>query len=109
MILLQKSSFEIKGNSVEMASVIVRAFEKSSERDLLLKIGRLCQTFSVFDIINNETELKRLLKFSSGVTTEELGSCFKETYSTRKISMIKWPRDLPNFVFRKSSCVIDEK
>ena len=65
-------------------------------RDALLKIGRLSPEFSLFSMFTEQKNFQEIVRNITNQAAEELNmSCFKETVSTRKIKMMKWPRGLP--------------
>ena len=84
----------VQKNEVKQSSILTMNILKSSVRDALFKIGRLNANFSMFDTISHPKELADILETSSAQVIDELEECHRETYSTRKLITMEWPREL---------------
>ena len=93
-VLLQKNEFQRgEDKKVTRTSVLDRCLTESTVRDMYLKIGRLCDTFTIFDLFSGQSGVHELLSKQTPAILGELVSCLGRSYATNKVNTLKWPED----------------
>ena len=100
--MLYLMNFERKSmeEPVSLTNPLLRLMEKTEQRDLLLKMGRLCPDFSIFDLLGNNEAAQNFFMHTNAQTIQELECCFRQNKFLSKIKVCDWPRNQRQFVFR---------
>ena len=81
--------------------------DKQSIRDELLKIASQNESFSTFDSISSPDALDLILSTFTGQAVEEFNTCYRASYSCKKVSVYDWPEDLDCFTYLSKNCIFD--
>ena len=92
-----------------MSSYLTRSIKDSGLRDVLLKIGRTCPSFSLLNTVSSQANFGEWISPCSPETANELDNCFCETKSTRQITLLDWPRDKALLTKCSRKCTITKE
>ena len=82
---------------------------KTTERDVLLKIGRSSPSFTLVGAFNCQEDFREMIQSATPQVSEELNNCFFETKSTRQIQLLDWPRDRDLLTMRSERCKVTKE
>ena len=93
----------------KLLSYLQKNMTKTSERDILMKIGRFSPAFTMVGGFNSQEDFREMLQSATPQISQELNNCFFETKSTRQIQLLDWPRDLNLLTVRSEKSIITQK
>ena len=79
-------------------------------RDILLKILKLCTSFSFASAMTGPDDLETMVETMTPTVTDVLNnSCFVESKSCKAITSVLWPQGVSEITFRSNNCIPDEE
>ena len=93
--LTEKSiEFNQESNQLKTLSILQWELDDPAKRDVLIKIGRLTPSFSIFSELTSQDSFQKLFQKLSPTVIEELNHCFMETHKTSLIQQMEMPDDM---------------
>ena len=104
---VRKSAKLYEVSSFRFCSIVQRNLQNVEFRDTIIKIMKLCQSFSFADMLGDLDDFETMIKTATAVVVDTLNDAsFVETQSTSKITTLKWPRGVSSVTYISETCLI---
>ena len=102
-ILRRKKINFAADETITATSLFTELMARPSFRDIILKMQTEAPGFIVFQDFANQQRFHTMLKSVSEDVTDVLNNCLIQTPSTREITILSLPVDLPFFIYMSAT------
>ena len=90
-------------DTITATSLFTELMARPSFRDIILKMQTEAPGFIVFQDFSNQQRFQTMLQSVSEDVTDVLNNCLIQTPSTREITILSLPVDLPFFIYMSAT------